>query len=172
MAHRKDGRGDGGEGDIVTKPAATRIGDGDGGQKLARIGMLRIFEDRRARADFHDPAQIHHTYLMGDPFDHGHVMADEQVTQAQVRLQVHHQVDDLRLHGHIQRADRLIRDDQLGVYSERAGYGGALALAARQFMRKARHELARQADAVKDVGDPVPHGLARARPKFCKGSAT
>lgn len=48
-------------------------------------------------------------YMLND----SQVMRDEQIGQAALRLQVAQEVDDLRLHGHVQRAHRLITDDQI-----------------------------------------------------------
>ena len=48
------------------------------------------------------------------------------------------QVDDLRLDRHVERGDRLVADEQVGLHGERAGDGDALALAARELVRIAR----------------------------------
>jgi hypothetical protein len=45
------------------------------------------------------------------------------------------QIDDLRLHGNIQRAHRLVADDQFRLDRQRARDADALALAAGKFMR-------------------------------------
>jgi hypothetical protein len=52
-------------------------------------------------------------------------------------LQVHQQVDDLRLDGHVERADRLVADDQLRLEHQRARDADALALAAGELVRVA-----------------------------------
>ena len=49
---------------------------------------------------------------MADVLDHRQVVRDEQVGQAELVLQVHQQVDDLRLHRHVERRHRLVADDQ------------------------------------------------------------
>ncbi len=50
-------------------------------------------------------------------------------------LQVHQQVEDLRLNGHVQRRDRLVADDELRIERQRAGDADALAAAAVQLVR-------------------------------------
>ena len=50
-------------------------------------------------------------------------------------LQVAQQVDDLLLHGAVERRGRLVEDDELRVQDHGAGDGDALALAAGEFMR-------------------------------------
>jgi hypothetical protein len=41
-------------------------------------------------------------------------VADEQIGQPELALQVLHQVDDLRLDRDVQRRDRLVADDEFG----------------------------------------------------------
>jgi hypothetical protein len=54
-------------------------------------------------------------------------------------LQVLQQVDDLRLDRDVERRDRLVADDELGLDGERAGDADALALAAGELVRAAAH---------------------------------
>ena len=82
--------------------------------------MLWIFEDLVTRADLHKTAKIHHTDIMADAFNYGHVMADEQIGQAKFNLQFHHQVQHLGLDRNIQRADSLVSDDCLLYTSDAA----------------------------------------------------
>ena len=43
--------------------------------------------------------------------------------------QLHQQIENLGLDRHVERADRLVADDELGLNRERAGDADALALA-------------------------------------------
>ena len=52
-------------------------------------------------------------------------------------LQVLEQVQDLRLHGDVERRDRLVADDQLRLQRERARDPDPLPLAARELVRVA-----------------------------------
>ena len=54
--------------------------------------------------------------------------------EAVAGLHVLEQVEDLRLHRHVEGGDRLVADDQLRVEHERAGDADALALAARELV--------------------------------------
>ncbi len=56
------------------------------------------------------------------------------------------QVEDLRLHRHVERAGRLVADDQPGVHRQGARDGDALALAAGELVRVAQQRIGRQAD--------------------------
>jgi len=42
-------------------------------------------------------------------------VADEQVGQAEALLKILHQVQDLRLHGNVQRGGRLVADQEFRV---------------------------------------------------------
>ena len=94
----------------------------------------------------HDVAQVHDRDTAGDVFDDGEVVRDEQVRKAQLALQVFKHVDDLRLDGHVQRGNRLVADDELGVRGERAGDADALALTAGELVRVAGRLFAGDAD--------------------------
>ena len=59
--------------------------------------MRRPAEDGVARTGLDDPAQVHDGDVMADVAHHAQVVRDEDIGQAQVALQVHQQVDDLRL---------------------------------------------------------------------------
>ena len=79
-------------------------------------------------------------------------MADEQIGDAELLLQVLHQVQHLRLHRHVQCTDRLVGHDEFRAGDERPGNGDALALAARKLVRVFVKITAAQSDGIQ-------HGL-------------
>ncbi|MNS62631.1 hypothetical protein D3C72_957000 [compost metagenome] len=97
--------------------------------------MLRVFEDRAARADFHDLPQVHHRHPMTHPFHHRHIVRNEQERHSQFPLQIQQQIHDLRLDRHIQRRHRLIRNHHLRIQRQRPRNADTLALPARKLMR-------------------------------------
>ncbi|MNU64624.1 hypothetical protein D3C71_539060 [compost metagenome] len=128
--------------------------------------MLRVLENCGSRADLDDFAQIHDRHPMGDAFHHRHVVTDEEEGDAERRLQFHHQVDNLCLHGNVQRRDGLIGDDQLRVQHKRTRYADALTLAAGELVWKSFDRIRPQADAAQNFRDLL-HGLsARAKAVF------
>ena len=62
-------------------------------------------------------------------------MRNQDKGQAQIAAQITQQIDDLRLHGHIKRADRFVPDDQPRARGKRPGDPDPLALPAGKFMR-------------------------------------
>ena len=146
---------------ILLALALVRIGDGNRLHQCLRIRVRRVFKHPCTWSDFHEAAQIHHAHLMADALDHRHIVADEQEGQLQIGLQFHHQVQNLRLHRHIQRRDGFIRDDQFRVQCEGAGNCDPLTLTAGHFMWEAAHEAARQMHPIKERGNPVLNFRAR-----------
>jgi hypothetical protein len=60
--------------------------------------MSRLLEDRGLLALLDDPAEVHDGDLVADVLDHGEIVRDEDVGQAELLLDPHHQVDHLGLH--------------------------------------------------------------------------
>ena len=67
------------------------------------------------RAVLDRPAGVHHQDVVGQLGDHAEVVGDDDDRGVELRLQVADQVEDLRLHGDVERGGRLVGDQQLGV---------------------------------------------------------
>ncbi len=117
------------------------------------------------RPDLDDLAEVHDRHPVADVLDHRQVVGDEQVGQPEPRPQVGQQVEDLGLDRHVERGDRLVADDELGLDRERAGDADALALAAGELVRIALDVVRVEPDQPEQVGDPL--GLRRARWRDC-----
>ncbi len=65
------------------------------------------------RGDLDDPSQVHHRDPGRNVPDDREIVGDEDVGQTEPMLQIHQQVDDLRLHRDVERGHRLVADDQL-----------------------------------------------------------
>src|SRR5262249_26130911 len=90
-----------------------------------------------------------------DMLDHREVVGDEEIGEAELLLEVHQEVDDLRLDRYVERRDRFVADDERGVEGERPGDADALALAAGELVRIALHRLPPEADLAEDCRDAV-----------------
>jgi hypothetical protein len=73
--------------------------------------------------------KIHHYDAATDVFDDCEIVSNEQVGEAELALQVLQQVDNLRLHGDIEGAHRLVADDEFWFNGQGASDADPLALA-------------------------------------------
>ena len=107
------------------------------------------------RCELHDPAEIHHRDTMADALHHSQVVRDEEIGEAVLVLQIHQQVYDLRLNGHVERGDRFVGDDQFGRRRHGARNGNALALAAGKLMRQVVGLISAKPDPLEQrIGSP------------------
>ena len=90
-----------------------------------------------------------------DVLDDRQIVGDEEIGEAELLLQVLQQIDDLGLDRHVERRDRLVADDQLGLDRERARDADALALAAGELVRIAAHVIGLQADGLEQLDDAL-----------------
>ena len=74
--------------------------------------------------------EIHDGDAVGQVLDDAEIVGDEKVGEVELRAQVHEQVQDLRLDRHVERCDRFVADQHVGLHRERAGDADALALTA------------------------------------------
>jgi len=121
-------------------------------QQFTGVGVRRGGEQLAYGGLFHDPAGPHHRHPVGQVGDHAHVVGDQQHRGAEVAAAAVQQVQDLRLHGDVQRGGRLVGHDQPAAQHQRHRDHRALLLAARQLVREVVHPLLRFGDA-----DPVEH---------------
>ena len=112
-----------------------RIGHGHGGQQAFGVGVAGGVEQGVAVSYFDDVAEIHDSHAVTDVAHHRQIVCDEQVGQAELRLQIGQQVHHLRLYRHVERRYRFITDDQLGLQRQRPRNAQALALPAGELMR-------------------------------------
>src|SRR5271166_48859 len=141
--------------DAAPEAAARRIWRRHRRYQLLCVGMLRVLDDRGARADLDDLAKKHHRNAVADALDDRDVVRDEQEGQAHLRLEAQHQVEDARLYGDVERRHNLVGDDQLRPERERPGDGDALALAAGELVRVTPGHVGGQAHLPQQVGHAV-----------------
>src|SRR5579862_5494661 len=108
--------------------------------------MLWRSVERAAWRGLDNAAEIHHRDAAADMLDYGKVMGNEQIGDGEFLLQILEQVDHLGLDRDVERGDRLVADDQLGLDRKRARNADALALTAGKFVRIAAHMIGLQPD--------------------------
>ena len=141
--------------DTVALAGRDGVRHGNGRNQAAGVGVDAVGDQLKAVGQLHHLAQIHNADAVGNVLDNAQVVGDEQVGQPHLLLQVLKHVDDLRLDRNVQRGDRLVADDELGVHSQGAGDADALALTAGELVRVAVGVLTVQADALEQGDDLV-----------------
>ena len=104
--------------DHPAAPPRPRLRDRHRGEERLGVRVQRHLEQARLVGDLHDAAEVHHRHPVADVLDHREIVGDEQEGELQLVLQVHEQVDDLRLDGDVERGHRLVADDELRVERE------------------------------------------------------
>ena len=99
--------------------------------------MLRPLVEILVDTDLRHLAEVHDQDAVGDVADDVEIVRDEQVGEAELLLQVLEQVEDLRLHGDVERGHGLVADDQLRVGGEGPRDADPLALPAGELVREA-----------------------------------
>src|SRR4029434_10824312 len=92
-------------------------------------------EDAFCRASLDDLSVIHHGHFIRQILHDAEVVCDEQVGEIQFSLKLLEQVDDLRLHGYVQRAGGFVADDELGIHRQTSCNADTLPLPAGELMR-------------------------------------
>ena len=117
---------------------ALPVEPGHGGQQQSGVGVGRRGKNLLHRAAFHHPPAVHHGHVIGHVGHHAHVVGDQHNGGADLVAQALHQVQNLRLDGHVQRRGWLIGDQQAGPAHQGCGDHDALAHATRQLKRELR----------------------------------
>ena len=100
--------------------------------------------------------------------DDGEIVRDEQQGGAEVAAEVIKKVEQLRLQRDVERGGRLVGDDHFGLEHQRQCEQHALALATREFVRKASSAARGIADAdAVEHGDRAFRSLGAARDAVC-----
>ena len=97
-------------------------------------GMPHVREQRPGRCLLHDLAGVHHGDLVGAPGHHAEVVGHEHHRHVAVLLLLLQQVEDLGLHGDVERRRGLVGEQQRGAAGEGDRDRDALAHAARQLV--------------------------------------
>ena len=117
---------------------------GLGGQQTGRIGMGGTLEDLAGRAMLDEAAHIHDRHFVADMANHGEIMGDDEIGEAELALQPRHQVQDLALDRDVEARRRLVGDDELGREGDGPGDADAARLAAGELVGIAPGEILRQ----------------------------
>ena len=117
--------------------------------------MHRILEQLLGGCPLYTLPQIHHRDLIGDVLHHAQIMRNKEIRQADLLLQVHQEVQNLGLDGHVQRGHRLVADDKLGIHRQCPGDADPLPPAAIQLMGIGILQAGGQANGVHQLTHPL-----------------
>ena len=140
----------------------SRSGSGTAASSALRVGCCGCGEQALGRRQLDHPPGAHHRDALGDVLHDREVVRDEQVGQPQRVLQILEQVEDLRLDRDVERRDRLVADQDLGLERQGAGDADPLALAAGEAVRVAAHVAHVEADRLQQPLHPLGALLAAA----------
>src|SRR5688572_31542547 len=118
--------------------------------------MARRADHLCSITDLDDLAEIHHGNAIANVFDNAEIVRNEEIRQAELFLQILQEVEHLRLNRDIERGNRFVAHDELGLDRQGARNAQALALAATEFVRIARGSRRRQAHDI----EQLEHALA------------
>src|ERR1700722_17691386 len=99
------------------------------------VGMLGTSEQLIDRGTLDYLAGIHHRDLVADLGDDAEIVGDENDRRPARRLQLAHQIEDLRLQGDVERGGRLVSDQEPRLADQRPRDHDALAHAAGKLVR-------------------------------------
>ena len=108
---------------------------GDGRQQRLGVGHLHLVEQHRGGRRLDDSSGVHHGDVVGSAGDDAEVVRDQDDGHVALTLLLGEQVEDLGLHGHVQRRGGLVGQEQLGPAGEGDGDHDPLAHAARHLVR-------------------------------------
>jgi hypothetical protein len=108
--------------DNSPRALAGGIGNRYSGNKLPRIGVLRIVEHGASWPDLDDFPEIHHGDAVAHPLDDRHVVRNEQIGEIEALLQVDQQVANLRLDRDVECGDGLV-GEALSRWRRRSAMG-------------------------------------------------
>src|SRR5579862_812948 len=157
------------ENDALARLLQFRVREGAGRQQCLRIRVLRIGVDVFTVSKFDDVAKIHHRDARAYVLDRREVVRDEEIGQVEFALQIGQQIEYLRLNGHIERGDRLIGNDELGIQRQRPRDTDTLPLAAAKLMRVAIEDVWTHTHNLQEIADTRVNLVATALMKVLQG---
>ena len=133
--------------------AGWRLESGHGGEQLSRVRVGRCPQHVGGGAALDDRPVVEHDQLVAEVPDDAEVVGDQHERQPEVADERAQQVEDLDPHGHVERAHRLVADEQARARGDGAGDGDALLLPAGELVRIAPADRRRQPDLFEHLVD-------------------
>ncbi len=122
--------------DVALRAERRRVDLRLGGDEFPRIGVLRRGEDLLDRAVLDDLAVLHHADPVRDFAHDAEIVGDEQDRHAEPGLELLEELEDLRLHGDVERGGRFVGDQEVRLVGQRHRDHDPLPLAAGELVRE------------------------------------
>lgn len=90
------------------------IGNRDRRKKRLRMWMSWMVVNGILCTNLHNLSQVHHRHLVGDMSNNGKIMGDKHIRHTKSLLQIAKEVDNACLNAHIERRNRLVKNNQIG----------------------------------------------------------
>jgi hypothetical protein len=148
IAQQRRQTGDAGE-------RAARLERGQRGDQRPRVGVAGAGDDLGDWRHLDEPSGVHDGEAVDELRHQPHVVADQDHRRAQLLLYTRQGCHNLALHDDVERAGRLVGDDDLGPQARRDSDAGALLHAARELVRVHSRDAARQPDLDQESGDAL-----------------
>ncbi len=116
--------------------------------------MARRVEDRGGGPRLDHLAALHHGDAVADIADHGQIVADEDAGEAELAPGALEEVQHLRLNRDVECRGRLIEEQETRAQHDGPGDGHPLLLAARELVRIALEQGAREPDGGQGLVEP------------------
>lgn len=145
---------------LTTLALRYRVGKRHGGDEALSVWVFRVAQNLIARALLDQLTPVHDRDAVRKHIDDREVVADEQAGELQLLLEILQQVEETGLNRDVERARRLVGDQQIGSESEGARDADTLPLTARQLVRVAVAVALRQLDRRQEIFDALRQRLA------------
>ncbi len=116
-----------------------RFDRGNAGEKGAGVGMARMLKEQFARGGLDDASSIHDVDLIAHFRDYGEIVGNKNDGGAEFLLSIADEIENLFLHGNIERGSGLVTNQQFGARDEGHRDHDALSHTAGKFVRVAVH---------------------------------
>ena len=135
-------------------------GPGTDASRLRVYGCTGAAHTSSAGPELDDAAEVHHRDAVGDDARRREVVGDEQHRHAELAPEPPDEVQRGGRERHVERARRLVAQQQRRRHDDRPGERGALALAARELRGLRLGDLGGEADERERLGNPLAARVA------------
>src|SRR5690242_5247437 len=125
-----------------------RLDPANFGEQRLRVWMFRRIEQLPRRRSLDDATEVHDDDAVRQEANDAKIVTDEKIREIERGLELHEEVQNLRLDRYVERRDGFVANEKLGPYRECSRDADPRALTARELMRIAAHQRGVEPDAI------------------------